>query len=307
MSTSNNNDKNSALVNFLSNVLSTNLKTLFFSNLLLDVPLVISAGIIALISYFLGGIYIYVFALIIPMLAPFTAGLFYIVRNISRGDEIKAFRDFKKGIKENAFQFIIQGIINYLVFVGFYITFEFYRNDLSNPIIIAALVTSILVALIYIFMTFNMGMMTVMVKLKSIDIYKNALLLSFIAIVQNVKTFIALLFICALTFSLVIVVGNMIAMICVLSFLVLFILPSLSILIIGYNSYSAVKDFVIDSKTDKDKLSHNEQPREKVLPQLSEEELREYAEGDPNEYIYVDGKMVKRSTVKKMLEKLHEK
>lgn len=306
MSTSNNKDKNSGLVNFLSNVLSANLKTLFLANLLLDIPLVIAAGIIALVSYFLGGVYTYIVAIVIPLLAPFTAGVFYIVRNIARGDEIKVFRDFKKGIRENAFQFAVQGIVNYFVFVGFYITFEFYRNDLSNPIIIAALVTSIIVALIYAFMTFNMGMMTVTVKLRSIDIYKNALLLSFIAIIQNVKTLIALLFTGAVIFSLVIIIGDMTAILCTLAVLVLLILPTFVILIIGYNSYPAVKNFVIDSKTDEDKLLHREQPKEKVLPQLSEEELMEYAEGDPNEYVYVDGKMVKRSTVKKMLEKLQK-
>lgn len=43
-----------------------------------------------------------------------------------------------------------------------------------------------------------------------------------------------------------------------------------------------------------------------MLPQLTAEELEEYAEGDPNEYVYVDGKMVKRATVLKMLEKLKQ-
>lgn len=244
-------EKNGALIDFLSNVLTGNFKKLVLINLLLDIPLVIIAGIIALISYLLGGIYIFVVMLVIPLLAPFSAGVFYIVRNIAKGEKIKIAEQFKRGVKDNAFQFFIQGIIHYLVFTGFYVAFEFYRNDLSNPLIISALVASIIVALIYLFMTFNMGMMTVTVKLKSIDIFKNSLLLSFMAIVQNVKTLLAMLFIFALIFSVTILISDMTIVVCILAALILIILPTLIFLIIGYNSYPAIKDFVIDSKTEK--------------------------------------------------------
>ena len=47
-------EKNGALIDFLSNVLTGNFKKLVLINLLLDIPLVIIAGIIALISYLLG-------------------------------------------------------------------------------------------------------------------------------------------------------------------------------------------------------------------------------------------------------------
>ena len=288
-------EKNGALIDFLTNVLTGNFKKLVLINLLLDIPLVIIAGIIALISYLLGGIYIFVLMLVIPLLAPFSAGVFYIVRNIAKGEKIKIAEQFKRGVKDNAFQFFIQGIIHYLVFTGFYVAFEFYRNDLSNPLIISALVASIIVALIYLFMTFNMGMMTVTVKLKSIDIFKNSLLLSFMAIVQNVKTLLAMLFIFALIFSVTILISDMTIVVCIL-------LPTLIFLIIGYNSYPAIKDFVIDSKIEK----KPQEEKKVMLPQLTAEELEEYAEGDPNEYVYVDGKMVKRATVLKMLEKLKQ-
>lgn len=296
-------EKNSALIDFLANILTENFKTLVLTNLLLDIPLVIIAGIIALISYFLGGIYAFIVMLVIPLLAPFSAGVFYIVRNIAKGEKIKIAEQFKRGIKDNAFQFFLQGLIHYFVFSGFYVAFEFYRNDLSNPLIISALVASIIVALIYIFMTFNMGMMTVTVKLRSIDIFKNSLLLSFMAIIQNGKTLLALLFIFALIFSIVFLISDMIIAVCVLAALMLFILPTLIFLIIGYNSYPAIKDFVIDSKVEK---KSQEEKKEVILPQLTAEELEGYAEGDPNEYVYVDGKMVKRATVLKMLEKIKQ-
>ena len=68
-------EKNGALIDFLSNVLTGNFKKLVLINLLLDIPLVIIAGIIALISYLLGGIYIFVVMLVIPLLAPFSASV----------------------------------------------------------------------------------------------------------------------------------------------------------------------------------------------------------------------------------------
>lgn len=297
-------EKNSALIDFLANVLTENFKTLVLANLLLDIPLVIIAGIIALVSYFLGGVYVFIAMLVVPLLAPFSAGVFYIVRNIAKGEKIKVLEHFKRGVKDNSFQFFLQGLIHYLVFTGFYFSFEFYRNDLSNPFVITALIASIIVALIYLFMTFNMGMMTVTVKLRSIDIFKNSLLLSFMAIIQNGKTLLALLFIFALIFSIILLIPNMIVAVCVMSALVLFVLPTLIFLIIGYNSYFAVKDFVIDSKTEK--KSQSEQPQKPVLPNLTAEELEEYAVGDPNEYVYVDGKMIKRATVLKMLQKIKQ-
>ena len=70
-------EKNGALIDFLTNVLTGNFKKLVLINLLLDIPLVIIAGIIALISYLLGGIYIFVLMLVIPLLAPFSAGVLY--------------------------------------------------------------------------------------------------------------------------------------------------------------------------------------------------------------------------------------
>ena len=121
-------EKNGALIDFLTNVLTGNFKKLVLINLLLDIPLVIIAGIIALISYLLGGIYVFIVMLVIPLLAPFSAGVFYIVRNIAKGEKIKIAEQFKRGVKDNAFQFFIQGIIHYLVFTGFYVAFEFYRN-----------------------------------------------------------------------------------------------------------------------------------------------------------------------------------
>lgn len=306
MSTSNNNGKKSGLEIFFTEVFGMNLKTLFLTNLLLDIPIVIAVGIVTLISYLLGGIYTIVAAMVIPLVAPFTAGVFYIVRNILRKKETDVLRDFKRGVKDNAFQFTIQGIINYLVFVGFYIAFSFYQSYLPNPIVIAALVPSILVAIVYAFMVFNMGMMTVTVKLKQIDIYKNSLLLSFIAIIQNGKTLISLLFIGTIIFCMILVMYNIIAILCTIAALVLLILPTFVILVIGYNSYPAVKDFVIDSKADFDKDERDYQQKEDAFQMLSEEELESFAKGDPNEYVYVDGKMIKRSAVKKMLEKMRE-
>ena len=44
-------EKNGALIDFLTNVLTENFKKLVLTNLLLDIPLVIIAGIIDLISY----------------------------------------------------------------------------------------------------------------------------------------------------------------------------------------------------------------------------------------------------------------
>ncbi len=296
-------EKNSALVDFFANILAENFKNLIITNLLFDIPLVAVTGIIALISYFVGGVYIFIAMLAIPLLAPFSAGIFYIVRNIAKNDNIKVLKHFKRGIKDNAFQFFLQGIIHYLVLIGFYAAFELYRNDLSNPLVISAFIASIIVALIYLFMTFNMGIMTVTVKLKTIDIFKNSLLLAFMAIIQNGKTLLTLLFIFVLIFSIILFIPNIIIAACVMAILVLFILPTLLFLIIGYNSYPAIKDFVIDSKTEK-KSYKEELPRENILPQLTAEELEEYSKGDPNEYIYVDGKMVKRSTVLKMLQKI---
>lgn len=297
--------KMKGLTEFFKNY-SSSFGSLLKANLIFDVPMLIAAAIIFLISYLIGGVSMFVLALFIPLLAPFSAGTVLITRRITEHKDFKVWQTFKEGIKENFLQFTVQGIINYLVFIGFYATFEMYSWYISNPMVMVALVFSIIIALMFFCMAINIGVMTVTVRLRLADIYKNALILVFMGLVNNLKTIVSLLFMGAVSFFIIITLPDMIILSIVFGVLMLTVLPTFVLLLITHNSYPAIQKYIIQAKTDSDLLNKSSDENRVEVPKLTRDELLEYADGNPDEFVFVGGKMLRRSTVQKMLEKLDE-
>lgn len=293
--------KMKGLTEFFKNY-SENFGSLLKANLIFDVPMLIGAAIIFLISYLIGGVSMFVLALFIPLLAPFSAGIVLITRRITEHKDFKVWQTFKDGVKDNFLQFTVQGVINYLVFVGFYATFEMYSWYISNPMVMAALVLSIIIALMFFCMAINIGVMTVTVKLKQVDIYKNALILVFMALVNNLKTVISLMFMGAVSFFIIFTLPDMVILSIIFGVLMITVLPTFVFLLITHNSYPAIQKYIIQAKTDSDLLNKKDEENNRVeVSALTREELLEYAEGNPDEFVFVGGKMLRRSTVQKML------
>ncbi len=284
-----------------------NFGKMFIVNLLFDIPLIILVGAIMLISYFTGNFNIFVCFLLIPLLSPFFAGMMNVCRKLTTGESFKPIKDFVKGIKDNLCYFLINGGIIYIISIGAWTTFSFYRNNTENPIVILALISSSIVLIYFLFMEFLIPVMFVSVKIKLSDVIKNSVFLAVIGFFNNLKTLISFLFIFCILFIVCQYTANFLINTIIISFLVLTFLPVLCTYILTFNSYQTVEKYVIKPYEKENKEQKEMSKGNNNIPEIDIEELMELSNGDPDEFVFINGRMLKRSSIKKLLEKQKDK
>ena len=103
-------------------------------------------------------------------------------------------------------------------------------------------------------------------------------------------------------FSVAALINQLIPILIVLGVLTLLTLPALLMYIIVFNSYQTVEKHIISpyakDREKYERLKEEKEKEEKITP----EELESLAKGDPEEYVFLNGKTVKRKTIIKMLE-----
>ncbi len=279
-----------------------NFPKLLCVNLLFGIPLAVFIGVMVLITYLTGQLSIYIAALAIPLLSPFFAALTYIAKKLTVGQEIHPVQDFKKGIKDNWKYFLINSILIYIISVGLYITFSFYRIFSDVPMIMAGVIMTTIVALFFLFMEFTIPVMAVSVDLKFMQIIKNSVFLIAVGFANNIKTLLSLLFVFFILFVLIQVSVLPVIAICFLALVTLTLLPVLLVYIVVFNSYQTIEKNIIDPY-----IQEHGSPDEKKFDDnnsqtavFSYDELERLSKGDPDEYVSLNGRMLKRSTVAKM-------
>lgn len=293
------NDKN-GLAKFFSDFFD-NFGKFFIANIFFDIPLLIFGGLIFLFSYLNSTINIFICFLLIPLMSPFFAGAFYICRKIAADQPINPVKDFFKGIKDNWKFFLINSVILYAIVSGLWVTFGFYRDNLDNPMIIAALVFSVIFTLYFAFMEFLIPVMAVSVELKFIEILKNSVVLALGGFLNNLKTTLSLMLVASVIFTLFQATNNIIIGIVITGILLIVILPIFCIYIITFNSYKTVEKFVIKPYAEEHAEETRQQEREEAVSELDEDELKKLANGNPDEFVFLNGRMLKRSAIQNML------
>lgn len=295
------NNQNNSSKGFFSKYKSNFLK-LLCANLLFCIPLAVLGTISFALIYFTKQINIYILALAIPLISPFAAALTYICKRITVGQDIKLLRDFKNGIKNNWKYFLAGSLIEYIITIGFWITFSFYNDFIGNPIVTVSFIMSLIVALFFLLMSFSFFVMAVSVDLKFVQIIKNSVFLIAAGFANHIKTLVSLLIITFFIYTLLQFSVSLIIPLCVLGVLTITVLPTLIVYIIVFNSYNSIEKHVINShknyKNDVTaKFGDSPEPEK-----LDYDELVRLSKGNPNEYVSVGGKMLRRSTVAKMAE-----
>lgn len=280
-----------------------NFGKMFITNLLFNIPLIIFGGIVILISYLMGYINIFIVFLLIPIMSPFFAGLTYVCKKLTIKQKIQPAKDFFKGVKENFKYFIVNGLIFYVVAVGLWITFNFYRDNLEQPIIIAALVFSIIFGLYFLFMEFLIPTMSVSVELKFIQILKNAVVLTLAGFINNLKTLISFMLVFSVIFTMFQLLGNPIINVIIIGLLVIILLPVFCTYIVTFNSYQTIEKYVINPYIKEHIAEKQQEQKENAVAEIDIDELSELAQGNPDEFVFLNGRMLKRSAIQKMLEK----
>lgn len=298
--------KNYSLKDFFAPVID-NSGGLLLVNLIFGGITLAVLGVLVLISYFIGRINLLVLFLIIPLSSPFFGGLFSIAKKLTLDEKLSPVSDFFGGIKPNFVRFFLNSIVVYIIGSGLYFTFSFYRGGLDSPMKITAFVLSVIFTLFFFFVESAMLTMFVGVELSAFEALKNAVFLTIKGFWNHLKTVFSLLFMFVLLFMIVTFSGNYLIAAGVLGVLHLLFLPTLVVYTIVFNNWQTVERFVVEPYNE---IRKKEQEAEELAKELDvvfeeapDDEIASLSDGDPEEYVYVGGRMIKRKNVIKMLDK----
>ena len=268
-------------------------------NLMFSVPAVLFIGAFLLINMYVSQS-IFVLLLIIPLLSPFTAGLFNIAKRLTLGEEIKAWRDFSFGIKSGGKAFLINGIIAYPIISGIILTFSLYRGGLSNPVILAAFISSLVFVIFYICFENSFLTMLVTIDISAGQAVKNAVLLFIGGFGGHIKVILSYMLMSALIFSGLMITGDVLISLIMLAVPFILLMPVLCSYIVVYNTFITLeKKVVISEKPGSDNAE--KKPQKEESPEADREELEKLSQGNPEEFVFVSGRMLKRKKIKEML------
>ena len=310
-----------ALTDFFNNLFN-NFGKIVFTNLLFAVPL----AVLVTAFYFLDSAlklngYFILMLSIIP-LSPFFAGVTLVTSRLARGKEnVDVFKTFIEGIKNNWKRFLIHGVITYFAVIFSYFSIRLYSALISQPnadsfflvMLYVCLIISIIIAVAFLFIFFYVPSMTVTFDLSLKNIYKNSALMSFGELKHNIIATFGLFIIVLFCATILIFVGNTdssIALIIATAILMFVLVPALASYVINASVYPGMYNLMTEkekrSETIKQKMDNRrkgqfideEDEENNIAEEFLDLDVEENKDGD--EYIFYNGKMVKRSVIIKM-------
>lgn len=313
-------DKSSvALTRFFSTLFS-NFPKLLLTNLIFAVPVALIFAVFWGINSLSGmNSNLILFLSVIPIF-PFYAGVTQVVSHIVRGEkDVDVFRNFLLGVKENFLRFLVHGIIFYFAIVFSFFSISLYiENCTKNSIFYAFLATSIVIAVFFLFAFFYIPPMTVTFDLKMKHIYKNSALMTFGEIKRNLLALFGLLVLALVCATVLFCSFNELVVIIATIVLALFFVPSIMSFIINSAVYNGMYNMItgkgrstadIDKKIENRKkgqfFDEDEAENNDIQEDFSAIDLDETK--DENEFIFYNGKMIKRGVLIKMKKEAEEK
>lgn len=297
-----------------------NMHKLILTNILFAVPMAaFFAGFYALSRIAGNFSNVVLFLTIIPAF-PFYAGVVQVTAQIVRGDDVAVFKSFFAAFRENFLRFLIHGIVFFFAIFFSYWSISLYaKMGAQNHSLYVLMVISILIAIFFLFMFYYVPSMTVIFDISMKHIYKNSALMTFGEMKSNLLATLGLfiLFIICSTFILF-CGGAPLAVIIVSSVLILFFVPAIAALIINSAIYRRMYIMIVDkdaeSKSVDKKISDKrselaDHKAHKTNSNQIDEELMKLEideTGNPDEYIYFKGRMVKKSVLLKLREESKE-
>ncbi len=296
---------------FLSS-LFTNFPKLILCNLMFSVPLI---GFSCLF-YFIGGILqfqnVVTIGLTIIPIMPFYAGVTLVTRNMVRGDEqIPLLPTFLKGIKENWLRFLIHGVVMYFALLMSYFSITLYWNIAhQNGMFYVVMVLCVIISIVFLFTFYNLPLMTVTFDMPLKNIYKNCFLMSFGELKSNLLASLGVFLLGIFCLSFLIFSGTSLWVIVLTLIFTAFLIPGTMSFIINYAEYKGMMSLLVAKEEKKAKLE-KEILYQKNPALKKQEEARQFRDDfadvvidendNTDEYIFHNGKMVKKSVLIKQL------
>ena len=273
---------------------------LILTNVLFSLP---SAAIVALIYFINSATGLnssFISFLPIIFCFPFLSGVTVVTRNMARGDkEVLVCSTFFKALKENFWRFLIHGVLYYAVFFLCYSSIAFYAHLVpSNGLFWFPLGLAIIFAILAAFAAYNIPLMSVTFDLSIWNIYKNAALMSFGELKNNFFATVGLALLSLIIATIYLTVPGVVGGIILLVIVAVFV-PSTAMYIINFYCF---KDMARTISADgASSAGVDIEPEKKDEPEVfdfSDLDLDESKDDD--EYLFFNGRMIKRKTLRKM-------
>lgn len=300
-----------ALTAFFTNLFG-NFPKLMLTNLLFAVPTAVLFGLFSLINSITAIKSNFILLLALIPLFPFYAGVVQVTSHMVREEEnINVFQNFISGVKDNFLRFLVHGAVLYAaIFLSYYSIVMYSSLGKSNGVFYMPLALCIVVSVFFLFAFYYIPPMTVTFDISMKNIYKNSALMTFGEFKHNlVATFgIAVFALVCLTVLLCCYVP--VAVIIATIVLAALFIPSIVSFIINYSVYKPMYSMIVgkdDKSKEIDKKMENrrkgqfydeEETKKSVADDFTDIKIDE--DGDGDEYIYYNGKMVKRSVLLKL-------
>ncbi len=309
--------------------LRSNFGKLILVNLIFAVPLFLSVGIAAFL-------YLYVFrsaSVILPLIlvlsAPFYSGVVALARDYSRDIRPdKILKTYLTAVKDNGLRFLCWGIVMYLGIVGCYFGFSLYSGLAASFgwIFYVVMFFLFVIAVFFLFMFYTVPLMTVSFDLRQKDIYKNSALMTFGEFKNNFFATlgtVALVAVVMIPFILISYLSSLLPVQLVKVILTAYLpfafgvlIPAPFALIVSHylypNMYAMIAGDGIPNGTNSNSdSSEKKEPVTYAASEMQENhepefDIEELKNGDGEEYIFYQGKMIKRKSLLTILEQKEE-
>ena len=296
----------------------SNFHRLLLTNLLFAVPsAAVFAGIYFLnVALFSGAVSSPVAMLAVIPLFPFYAGVVMVCRNIARGDsEVPVVRNFLTAVKENFLPFLLHGVLIYVASVLSFLAVSLYISMLGvGWFFYGLLFFSILIALFLLYTAFYIPLMSLTYELPLKYVYKNSFLMSFGEFKNNFFATIALAVVFGICFTVTAFARSQTVLLIMLAAMWVILIPSTVAFMVSFFVYDGMTAIIRDkeelsrelaSSIDKS-LAQHKADRQPAVQEDDFSDIDISALKDTDDYIFHNGRMMKQSTILRILREREE-
>ncbi len=243
---------------------------------------------------------LYVVPIPLILVSPFRAGLTFITRNFAREEHAFIWSDFWSAVKGNWKFFLINGLITYLVYFVLSFSMIFYYHQVtSQTFFYVPLILCLVILIVFLFGQYYLPVMFVTFELTFRQAYRNALIFAIAGLFRNIL----LTVIFGVTLY---AFMKMEAGIAILVFVVLylFLIFALSSYLVNFTVYPLIDSLLIkpyQERMEAEKNGEEKDNSEGFSGLFSNEPVEGEDEEEDNDekYVYVNGRLIKRSELKK--------
>ena len=304
----------------LVNNLWSNFLSMMLTNLIFAIPLLCSVAVAYLLCVYLLPVVPVVLPFSIVLASPFYAGVVALSREFSQGIKPEGiFKKYLTAVKGNGLKFLLNGFLMYVAYLICYFSVSVYASLTSlGWFFYIFLFVAIVICVFFLFMFYAVPLMTVSFDLKLKDIYKNSALMTFGEAKQNFFASLGTAAYLCVVLTPIMIISYMssllpadtikILLIIYSVFALSVLIPAPCAMIISNYLYPNMRSVIAGEDISKENTSApapDIRPRGEVYEEASKPviDLDELKKGDGEEYIFYQGKMVKRKT---LIEKLEE-